>query len=415
MGISGFWSFYGSLVKEVPIDKINKKIAVVDIILYLHKYIIGNRKNGVDAKSKSGKSINHIKAISKIIKNFTDNQILPICVFDGKSPLLKAHAVEKRKEYICASKQKCDKLKNIISDVSDVSDISDVSSDVSDVSDVSDEYIKYFKRSFSMTSEIISDCKKFLDLCGIPYVNSIGEADPQCAGLGYYYKNICSGVFSEDSDIILYGAPCILKDYNIYAKTVSIIYMEDILIFLQDKTNSITQKYNKPSIIFEKENFIDFSIIMGNDFCNGIRISGGNNRERLFELFVISNLNIVEFIKLLEIMNSNSDNIIYYITENFLIKADICKSMYLNVEIINPHMIDIKMKKSKESELFHYMESLDFKTDIVDNLNKSLENLYNYFKYSINIVSPCQQKSCKLDNSEEWITINNRKKTKLVY
>ena len=90
--------------------------------------------------------------------------------------------------------------------------------------------------------------------------------------------------------------------------------------------------------------------------------------------------------------------------------------MAIPESIINDFKLIIdKMKKSKESELFHYMESLDFKTDIVDNLNKSLENLYNYFKYSINIVSPCQQKSCKLDNSEEWVTINNRKKTKLVY
>ena len=259
MGISGFWSFYGSLVKEISINHINKKVAFIDIILYLHKYIIGNRKNGNDIKSKSGKSINHIYALNKIIKNFTDNQILPVCVFDGKSPILKANAVEKRKEYIEISKKKCEIFKNICDDTPELSpELSE---------EYTNEYIKYFKRSFSMTGEIITECKKFLDIIGIPYVNSVGEADPECAGLSYYYKNISCGVFSEDSDIILYGAPCILKDYNIYTKTVSIIYIDDILQFLQDKTNVITKKYNKESIVFTKENFIDFSIIMGNDFC----------------------------------------------------------------------------------------------------------------------------------------------------
>ena len=35
-----------------------------------------------------------------------------MCVFDGKSPLIKEESVEKRKEIIELSKEKCEQLKN---------------------------------------------------------------------------------------------------------------------------------------------------------------------------------------------------------------------------------------------------------------------------------------------------------------
>ena len=69
MGTSGFWSFYSKLVKKININQIKNKVAYVDIILYLHKYIIGIRKSGKDIENKNGKVINHIYAITKIIKN----------------------------------------------------------------------------------------------------------------------------------------------------------------------------------------------------------------------------------------------------------------------------------------------------------------------------------------------------------
>jgi 5'-3' exonuclease len=401
MGTTGFWSFYDILIKKIPLDNIKGKVAIIDIILYIHKYVIGIRKSGHDITTKDGKVINHIYAISKIIKNFTDNNILPVCVFDGKSPLLKEESVEKRKEIIEISKEKCEQLKT-------------------NSNENTEEYIKYFKRSFNITNDMIIECKQFLELSGIPFVNSIGEADPQCAGLGYYYKNISSGVFSEDSDILMYGAPCLLRDFDLKTNTVSIIYMEDILKYLQEKTDTITTKFNKKKLIFTKENFIDFSIIMGNDYCGGIRSNGGNNRDKLFELFVISQLNVPVFINI--IYELNTDKIIYYVPENFLIKWKLSKKIYSNVEIILPSLIDINMKKPQIKNMNNFLEELNFREDIINHINESLTNVYNYFSNSIIITKPLS--SCSIehrinsinnninidDNLSEWITVGSRKK-----
>ena len=96
MGTSGFWSFYSKLVKTINISQLRGKIVYVDVILYLHKYIIGIRKSGRNIQNKKGKVVNHIYALSKIIKNLTDQNIMPICVFDGKSPILKEESIENK-------------------------------------------------------------------------------------------------------------------------------------------------------------------------------------------------------------------------------------------------------------------------------------------------------------------------------
>jgi 5'-3' exonuclease len=392
MGITGFWSFYNECVKKVPLSDVTNKVAFVDIILYIHKYVIGIRKSGRDVVTKEGKIINHIFALSKIIKNFTDNNILPVFVFDGRSPLIKENVVEKRKDIIKNSKQKCDQL-------------------INSGNTESDEYIKHFKRSFSINSEIISECKEFLDYCGIPFVNSVGEADPQCAALGYYYKNVCSGVFSEDSDILLYGAPYLLRDMDLVNKTVSIISIDDIINFLQNKTNDITQKYNKTELIFTKENFIDFSIVMGNDYCNGIRTTSGTHRDKLFELFVLCNFNIEIYVKLIYCINGKE--IMYIVPDNFLLKWKLTKETFKDVEIINPSLINIKIKKIQTNNLTIFLNKLEFRYDIIKHIIKSVNKVYEYFNSSIKYVKS-KQYTCG-EEYNEWTTIESKRKIKFLY
>ena len=387
MGISGFWSFYSSLIKTIPISEIQGKIAFVDIILYIHKHVIGIRKGGSDVKSKDGTNIIHLYALTKIIKNFTDKNIVPICVFDGKSPLLKSDVIEKRKEQVELSKEKCEELKKI-------NDIN------------SDEYIKHFKRSFSITNEMLNECKEYLRYTGIPYLNALGEADPQCAGLSHYYSNINSGVFSEDSDIILYGSPCLMKDFDIRKNCVSVIYKNDVLNFLQEKSDYISLKYKTEQLKFEMQNLIDFSIIMGNDYCNGIRYNGINNRNKLFEIFVLAKYDINTFIEILEIYNElNENKILYFIPENFIEKFKESSEIYNNIEIINPYNFDIKMKKPDYKNLRSFLEKFDFRNDVIVHISESLRDLYSY--HSNSIIKTKINDTCR--SPYEWNTVEKKR------
>ena len=382
MGITGFWSFYNDLIEKVSLDTIKGKIIFIDIVLYIHKYVIGIRKSGHDMKSIDGKIINHIYAITKIINNFTELGVFPIPIFDGKPPSIKEESIEKRKETTGLSIDKCNEI--ILEKLENLENVT--SKNLHNIT-MDDEYIRYFKRSFILTQQMINECKELLDKSGIPYVNSIGEADPQCVAMSYYYNNISSGIYSEDSDILLYGAECIYRDIDYKNNKISVIYLNSIIEFLQNKTDIICKKYNLAPKKITREKLIDFSIIMGNDYCNGIRISGGNNRDKLFEFFIVTNFNVTEFVDLLCSLNSfnslNSNKIIYYIPDIFLIKWKLSKELYLNVDILDPQNINIKFKKNNIIDLKNFLQKFNIKPDKIEHYIVEIENNYNNYNYSI--------------------------------
>ena len=390
MGCKGLWAFLNEIITEIPIDKLKGKPIVVDIMLYIYKYIIGIRNTGRDITSINGDNINHIYAIYNLVKNFSDNGILPICVFDGKSPEIKKDSVEKRKLISEIAGEKCKLIESTMNDDENDNDI------------ISAEYIKNFKKSVAINTSIVNECKLFLDFLGIPYVDSFGEADSECAGISHYYKNIISGVLSEDTDVIIFGGTVLYRDFDLKTNTVKMLELEKILLYLQQKTNIICRKLLKNPLIFTIDNFIDFTIILGNDYGHGIRCSGGNNREKLFELFVLNNFNIINFVAHLYQINKHIGFIKYYIPEYFIEKWVISKDNYKNAEIIDPSSIKIHMSMPNYEELKQYLLINKFniyQTIIINNTIKRLYQLYSEDNFCY-------------ESKDDWITVshNSRKK-----
>ena len=57
MGTTGFWSYFSSLVKTMNLSQIKNRIMFIDVVLYIHKYVIGIRKSGNDIKLENNKII----------------------------------------------------------------------------------------------------------------------------------------------------------------------------------------------------------------------------------------------------------------------------------------------------------------------------------------------------------------------
>jgi 5'-3' exonuclease len=409
MGCKGLWAFLNDILEEVSIDKLRGKPIIVDIMLYIYKYTIGIRNTGYDIISTNGENLNHIYAIYNLIKNFSDNGILPICVFDGKSPELKKDSVEKRKQIAEMADEKCKQLMNQ-TDIYDIDDFEQINS----------EYIKNFKKSFSINSNIIDECKYLLESFGIPYIDSLGEADSQCTALSHYYKTIVSGVLSEDSDILIFGGHSLFRDFDLRNNRIKLLELEKILNYLQNKTNEICHVHFKKSLIFTMDNFIDFTIILGNDYGHGVRCSGGNNREKLFELFVLNEFNVVNYIAHLYQINKEVGYIKYYIPENFIEKWVHSKNNYKLAEIIDPSEIDICMKKPNFEDLSMFLINKKVSKNQIDYISNSLKKLYELyskknFKYAydkdndVNDVNEVNEESNE-DLDDGWIQVKRGKK-----
>lgn len=109
------------------------------------------------------------------------------------------------------------------------------------------------KRSWRLKNEHI---QYFCMLClqyGVPYVFSSGEADPLLANL--CKEGIIQAVISEDTDMIPYGTPIVLREFNFYSNDITIFHTGRILRHLG----------------MTPLQMIDWCILMGNDYNNRLK------------------------------------------------------------------------------------------------------------------------------------------------
>ena len=78
MGSKGLWAFIQPIIKRIPLENLKNKRLIIDIILYLHKQIIGIRNKGHDIINNRGKNINHLVSLYHILKNLINVDIKAI-------------------------------------------------------------------------------------------------------------------------------------------------------------------------------------------------------------------------------------------------------------------------------------------------------------------------------------------------
>jgi len=136
----------------------------------------------------------------------------------------------------------------------------------------------------------LNECRELLDMMGIPYINAPEEADSQCAYLAK--EGLVDAVYSDDMDILTFGSPIIIKN----------------LISLKNKPielnlNSILEKLN-----LSYDEFIDFCILLGCDYSNGI----SNINYNIIYEYYLRNRNIESTLKNLKEDNFNVPLLLNY-------------------------------------------------------------------------------------------------------
>lgn len=100
---------------------------------------------------------------------------------------------------------------------------------------------------------MIIDCKKLLEIFGIPYITGPAEADAQCASLEAL--GLVDGVISDDSDLFLFGAENVFR--HVFSSKNDPMYFasRDIL----------------KRIGLNRDDMIFLAFLMGSDYCDGIQ------------------------------------------------------------------------------------------------------------------------------------------------
>jgi flap endonuclease-1 len=192
MGVKGLNQVINMYAKSCTTVKkfrdYNGSVQSLDAAITIYKFCIATI--GTDHFKTEGVLTGHLFACFFKTISMLRYGIFPIWVFDGKPPHIKIDTLVDRK------KRKLDASEKL----SSTPDLDDY------------EKNKLERRAFTVTHEHITEVKYLLTLLGIPFIESPGEAEAQCAA--FDRANISNGVVTEDWDVILFGCKKMLRDFS---------------------------------------------------------------------------------------------------------------------------------------------------------------------------------------------------------
>jgi len=320
MGVKKLLTFlnnYKNLITEKNLSDYKGYTIAIDISLLIYKLVIGFRNTGTDVINAKGERITHmIGLFNKIILLLT-NDIVPVFVFDGKPSELKYKTINDRKQIKLFYNEKLKVANN------------------------EEDKIKYFKKTTTVTKKELDECKELIELMGIPYIIAPEEADSQCAYLAKV--GLVNAVYTDDMDVLTFGSPVIIK--NLIS-----IKNKPIEINLNNILNEIKLNYDQ---------FIDFCILLGCDYSNGI----SNINYNIIYTYYLRNKNIIDTLHELKNNNYNVPNIL---------DIDNIKEYYKNAPYTYITSNELKIKsfdKNKIVDLLVNKHGL-IKFKVINKLNK---------------------------------------------
>ena len=195
MGIKLLQSFIGSLnhksVREISLRELTNKKIVVDISIYLYRF------------KESNQLIENMYLMCSIFRYYNIDVLF---VFDGKADDNKKNTIKKRKEVKHIAREKYYILKE------------QLGKDLEKNKEIEIEMDKLRKKFVTVSKKDFQSVRELLDNYGMTYVTATKEADELCGAL--CLTNDIYACLTEDTDIIAYGAPRILRYFSLMKHTV---------------------------------------------------------------------------------------------------------------------------------------------------------------------------------------------------
>ena len=240
MGIHGLTKVIGDhapeAIKEGDIKNFFGRKVAVDASMSIYQFLIAVRQqDGQQLVNDAGETTSHLMGLFYRTIRMAENGIKVLYCFDGKPPDMKSSELAKRGE-------KRLEAQNAVDAATEAGDVENVQ--------------KFEKRTVKVTKEHNKECQRLLGLMGIPFVESPGEAEAQCAALAK--AGIVYAAGSEDMDTLTFNSPFLLRHLT-FSEARKLPIME---ISLEKVLKGLN---------FSMDQFIDLCILLGCDYCDSIR------------------------------------------------------------------------------------------------------------------------------------------------
>lgn len=253
MGIKQLFKFISeNAPKAVTVQKMENytgRTLAIDASTCIYQFLIAVRA-GADNQynnltNEAGEVTSHITGFLSRTIRMLEAGLKPVYVFDGKPPEFKLAELELRRE----RKEKAEEDVKIAVESGD-----------------QEALLKATKRTVRASQKMNDDAKKLIRLLGCPVVDAPSEAEATCAALAKNGKVYAA--VTEDMDVLTFGTPRMVK--NLFStlqgastagkpgKEAKPVVEIDLAIALEQLNITMDQ-------------FVDFCIMCGCDYCGTIR------------------------------------------------------------------------------------------------------------------------------------------------
>ncbi len=232
-------------MERISLEALAGRAIALDAYNILYQFItIIRGPDGRPLMDRRGRITSHLSGVFFRTINFMKLGIKPIFVYDGRPPELKMKTVEKREE----RRAEAAKLYEMALAEGRI-----------------EEAQKYAKQAATLNEFIVESSKRLLKLMGVPIVQAPSEGEAQAAYLVKRGDAYASG--SQDFDSLLFGSPRLVRNLSIVGRRKlpgrkEYVEVEPEIIYLDKLLDSLG---------ITREQLIDIGILVGTDYCEGVK------------------------------------------------------------------------------------------------------------------------------------------------
>mmetsp|Transcript_91579 Transcript_91579/g.230999 ORF Transcript_91579/g.230999 Transcript_91579/m.230999 type:complete len:393 (+) Transcript_91579:79-1257(+) len=333
MGIKGLMKFLQDnapkAVREIPSQQAyTGRVVAIDASMCLYQFLIMIRENRSgqynNLTNEAGEVTSHIIGMLTRTIRLMENGIKPVYVFDGKPPELKLHELHARRQ----------KREEATANLQAAVESGDA-----------EQVLKSTKATVKVTREQNEETKKLLTLMGIPVVDAPSEAEATCAALCRDGKVYAAA--TEDADCLTFGTKVLIRNLMAAESQKKTIYEISLDVALEQLNISMEQ-------------FIDFCILCGCDYCDTLKGVGPSTAIKL-----LVQHGTLE--KVLEALGPEK------VPENF--RYDAAREFFKECEAVDTATVDFKFNEPDFEGLSKFLvEACSFNKDRVDRYIERLKN-----------------------------------------
>ncbi|MEM0090496.1 MAG: flap endonuclease-1 [Nitrososphaerota archaeon] len=232
-------------VQTIALEALKGRVIALDAFNMLYQFLATIRgPDGRPLMDSRGRITSHLSGLFFRTVNLLEKGIKPVYVFDGRPPELKRATVEKRME--------------LRKEAGELYERALLAGDI-------EAARKYAQRAATLEEYMLESSKKLLDAMGIPTVQAPSEGEAQAAYMAA--KGDVYASASQDMDSLLFGSPRLVRNLSIVGKRKlpgkkAYVEVEPELISLDALLSSLG---------ITRELLIDIGILVGTDYCEGVK------------------------------------------------------------------------------------------------------------------------------------------------